>query len=462
MKTVTDRNGVRYELTHQIGRGGQGAVWAVKGGRLAVKIVPGGNEARRDRLRNQLSYVRRLPLASLCLAKPLELLREPHTGYVMELLRDMQPIEKLFVPDRGASPTVEWYLRGGSLRRRLTLLGRTAQVLAQLHGKGLAYEDPSPQNVFVSSDSEQHEVWLIDTDNLQYDSAPGLAVFTPGYGAPELVDRKAGASTLSDSYAFAVIAHQTLVLAHPFVGDRVNDGPPELEEQAFAGELPWIDDPHDDSNRAQFGVPRGWVLSKRLSELFEREFCAGRSDPRARPGMSEWAERLYTAADSNLTCPKCAATYYFDQETCPWCDEVRPAFAVARFLLFDPKANDGAGGCVQRPQGEKKAPRVVGHGLVAEGDLLTISRRLAFGTSDGPIHEPVVSVKLKGNRLRIRSLDGARYRLVGAASGKESEVGEAEKTLAFIKQRQPWTLHFGKSDTLHRVVSFSLRSRGEA
>ena len=36
-----DQNGVRYELGELLGRGGQGAVYAVKGGRLAVKLVAG-------------------------------------------------------------------------------------------------------------------------------------------------------------------------------------------------------------------------------------------------------------------------------------------------------------------------------------------------------------------------------------------------------------------------------------
>jgi len=47
-RTVTDQNGIRYELTALLGRGGQGAVYAIKGGRLAVKIVVGGNQTSRE------------------------------------------------------------------------------------------------------------------------------------------------------------------------------------------------------------------------------------------------------------------------------------------------------------------------------------------------------------------------------------------------------------------------------
>src|SRR6266446_8136535 len=64
----------------------------------------------------------------------------------------------------------------------------------------------------------------------------------------------------------------------PYSRYMVNDGEPELEEQAFAGFFPWIDDPEDDRNRARFGVPRAWVLSPRLVETFLRTFGQGRTD----------------------------------------------------------------------------------------------------------------------------------------------------------------------------------------
>ena len=97
-KSVIDVNGIRYELAHLLGRGGQGAVYAVKGGRLAVKLVAGRGPNGRERIRNHLTHIRRLPLRDLALAKPLEMLRPPHTGYVMELLTGMVPIKSLLAP----------------------------------------------------------------------------------------------------------------------------------------------------------------------------------------------------------------------------------------------------------------------------------------------------------------------------------------------------------------------------
>ncbi|HPQ71350.1 MAG TPA: serine/threonine protein kinase [bacterium] len=460
IRTVVDSNGVRYDLIGVLGRGGQGAVYAVKGGRLAVKLIAGGNQINREKLRNQLMHVRRLPLQELALAKPLEMLRPPYTGYVMELLTGMIPLKAIVFPPKGISPSKEWYISSGGLRRRLLLLGRTANLLAQLHAKGLAYSDPSLANIFISKDCEAHEVWLIDTDNLQYESTPRKerhGVFTPGYGAPELVAGKSGVTTLTDVYAFAVLAFHCLTLAHPFIGNMVDNGEPDLEEQAFAGLLPWIDDPDDDRNRAHFGIPRHWILSSRLVETFAQTFCSGRVDPKARPSITEWMERLYAAADATITCPSCSASYFFTQPQCPWgCGATRPDFATAVFHLWDPHFGP-EGGVLTKPKAEKSQPVLVGHGAVSDGQTFLITRRLAFGITSGLVNEPVVSVTLSGDRIKLKSLDGNTYVLISPSGKQKTEIDQREKALRIVERQESWRLHFGDESTLHRVVSFELR-----
>ena len=457
-KSVADVNGVRYELVELLGRGGQGAVYAVKGGRLAVKIVAGRGQKQRERMRNQLTHVRRLPVGDLCLAKPLEMLRPPHTGYVMELLTGMAPIKRLLAPPKGDTASVEWYLRSGGLRRRLLVLGRTARVLAQLHGKGLAYSDPSPANIFISEDPAFAEVWFIDTDNLRYESAPSslAGVYTPGYGAPELVQGSSGITTLTDVHAFAVIAFQALALAHPFVGDLVNEGEPELEEQAFGGLLPWIGDAEDDRNRASFGVPREWVLSARLEDAFQRTFGAGRLAPSERPGAAEWAERLFAAADATMRCPDCGGTFYFNRSLCTWCDTVRPTFATAVVHLWDP-GHGASGGLLTKPQRGTARPVIVGHGAVTSANAFTVTRRLAFDQMGPGADEPVVEASLIKDRISIRSLDGEEYPLFSASGGRHTVVSDRPQKVRLTSGQASWRLHFGDRSRLHRVVSFELR-----
>lgn len=458
MKSVVDVNGVRYELTELLGRGGQGAVYAVKGGRLAIKIFSGRGHLQRERIRNQLIHVRRLPVGELALAKPLEMLRPPHTGYVMELLTGMVPIKRLISAPRGEALGVKWYLSTGGLRRRLMVLARTAHLLAQIHGKGLAYSDPSPANIFISDDPSFSEVWFIDTDNLRYESAPGALanVFTPGYGAPELVQGRSGITTLTDVHAFAVIAFQTLALAHPFIGDLVNDGAPELEEQAFAGLLPWIDEPGDDRNRAGFGVPRDWVLSPRLIEIFQKTFGAGRQVPSQRPGAAEWAERLFSAADATIRCPDCGGTFYFKHSRCPWCDAHRPPYALVIFHLWDPAQGD-SGGVLTKPQKGSARPVIVGHGAVTATAPFTVTRRLAFDVMGAGTDEPVVEVSLSGDRISLRCLDGKEYSLCSVSSDRQTLVSDRPQKVRLAAGQASWRLHFGDKGRLHRVLSFELR-----
>jgi serine/threonine protein kinase len=101
------------------------------------------------------------------------------------------------------------------------VLSAVAEVLARLHGKGLAYGDPSPANLLIPPNPvDEPNVFLIDADNLRaFAQAGSHYIFTPGYGAPEVVTGQHGISTLSDAHAFAVIAYKVLTTNHPFVGE---------------------------------------------------------------------------------------------------------------------------------------------------------------------------------------------------------------------------------------------------
>lgn len=462
-KTVVDANGIAYELGELLGRGGQGAVYRVKGGRVAVKLVSGTGQRDRERMRNRLTHVRRLPVEELRLARPIELLRPPHVGYVMELLTGMAPIKTLMGPPKGEQPGVEWYTRSGGLRRRLLVLARAAHILAQLHGKGLAYSDPSPDNIFISEDPTRAEVRFIDSDNLCYQSSPSGkgGIFTPGYGAPELVQGRSGVTTLTDAHAFAVIAFQVLVLAHPFIGDSVDAGEPELEEKALAGHLPWIDDASDDRNRASFGVAREWVLSNRLRGMFEQTFGPGRATPEERPSAASWAERLFAAADATLHCASCGGTFYLNAKRCVWCDAARPTFATAALHLWDPGLGP-KGRVLTEPRGGQDRPIVVGQCAVGPKAPLLITRRLAFDEQGLGAETPVIEASLSGDRLSIQSLDRQSYPLCSATGHQETVVSERPQAIPLVRGQASWSLHLGEMTRLHRVLSFALRPGGDS
>lgn len=454
---VTSIHGVRYALGRELGRGGQGAVFAIGNERLAVKLLDERSPQRRERLRDQLAMVARLPLDGLAVARPIDQLRPPHVGYVMELFTGMVPLGSLLRPPKGAGGVTQWYADGGSLGRRLRLLAHVAEAVSALHGRGLVYTDLSPNNVFVSKSTDDHEVRLIDVDNLHAATTTGRSVYTPRYGAPEVVRQTGLPSTLADAYAFAVLAFETLALVHPLLGDAVRDGEPELEEKALRGELPWIDAPTDDRNRSSDGIPRELVVSQVLQQDFQCAFGPGLSCPAERPGLTTWAEHLHTAADRTVVCRSCSSSYFAPSRTCPWCDASRPDCLVASVALWDPQRRERTGGSVGKRAGivatAEGGERLLYHVVVSEGRPTRLTKRVTHGTSD---NTPTLRLEFAQGRVTVVPLVEGRLSLV-SSDGKCRPLKE-QVDLPVSSGHVSWRIHFGDRDQLHRVIRLDLRA----
>lgn len=327
-RTVLDQHGQSYELTGPIGEGGQGIVCTTNYPNVLVKVTRAVTEEKRASWTNKIRALMRQPLEGLPIAHPLALITHPQPGYVMELMDGLAPMTELMqvatdslMSDDGLSG----YVKTGGLLRRLKMLARLARVLAELHGRGLAYGDLSPANVFASKSLEYAEVWLIDADNIASQSRDGQqGVFTPDYGAPEILRGESGINTLTDSWSFAVMAYRILTLVHPLKGDVVLESEPEREEAALRGELPWVDHPTDRSNASLKGLPREDTLNTPLRALFERCFNAGLNSPGDRPSLSEWAEAFEAATGHCDQCESCGSTFFYTlKHICPFCDYVQ-------------------------------------------------------------------------------------------------------------------------------------------
>lgn len=465
---VTSIHGSLYPLGPKLGRGGQGAVYAVQGANRAVKIYDISSPQASERLRDQLALVGRLPLENLAVSRPIEQLRAPHVGYVMELFTGMVPIHSLQHPPKGAAGIAEWYLSGGGLQRRLRLLARTAEVMSALHGRGLVYVDPSPHNIFVSEHAGAYEVRLIDMDNLRPASAAIRTLYTPGYGAPEIVRQTGVPSSLSDAYAFAVIAFETLALVHPLLGDAVRDGEPEWEEQALQGyspwandgrtRLPWIEDADDDSNRSSDGIPRAIVLSPKLKQDFSHSFGTGLSDPAARPGLARWAERLHKAADHTLICHRCSGSFYFNCRTCPWCDALRMPFIAVTVYLWDPERLHRCGGhveakpgIVRKPDGKKR--RKIDRLVFSMGQTIDLTERTTHGK---PHSTPTVRIETSTGRMAFSPLNDDHWLLIHKTSGRHKRLTRRRPERLRAEELADWELRTGYEDQIHRLLGFEI------
>ena len=145
-----------------------------------------------------------------------------------------------------------------------------------------------------------------------------------------MVRGEAQLSSLTDIWSFAVIAWQLLTHNHPFKGELVSNGPPEMEEAAMRGECPWINDAQDDANHCFVNLPPELIAHSVLPALFARCFEQGLLEPCERPGMAEWLEALSAVDECLFTCDGCGGSTLLAAEAesaaeavCFYCD--RPA-----------------------------------------------------------------------------------------------------------------------------------------
>ncbi len=316
LKNVVDAQHNSYDIDRQIGEGGQGKIFLLKDGRHIVKLFT--NRRSITSLKSDINYLIQLGLDKRHYAVPLREVISPVSGYIAEFASGMVPIYSLKWNEQEEDFDA-WYKSTGNTMKRYRVLSRLAYILRKLHGKSLTYCDLSPNNIFVSSTPDESEVFLIDMDNVRHRTGITHNIFTPFYGAPEIVTNADANTPFSDCFSFAVIAYELLTASHPFIGDYV-DEEADREELALAGKIPWVDDSKDSINARSTGIPSSIFISRRLMDLFHRTFEDGLNEPEKRPDMLEWYEALEQSLDEMLTCPECGIVYpYYNDKACTRC-----------------------------------------------------------------------------------------------------------------------------------------------
>ena len=456
---VQDDRGTVYELSEKLAEGGQGVVLRTRhDSRLLVKVSKWPDSDPRTRAwQRQIEVVHRMPIVEndLPIAMPMALIVKPRAGYVMELMEGLVPLEDLLIQAQEAfnqGNGLQGFVASGGLERRLRLLARLARVMAKVHGLAIAHGDLSPKNVFVSSSHEHAQVWLIDCDNLSYAVRnSSLQLYTPDYGAPELLRGEAGVSTYTDVWSFAVMAFQLLAALHPFKGGEMVDQDSELETPALRGELPWVDHPDDERNRACMGVSRDLVCTPALQELFDRCFRVGVINAEERPVMSEWAEVLEAAAAQQVLCSTasegCGSTFLWNAAlVCPFCDTRHAAGTAVRLSHFVVAPLSELGEDAKPP--DRWIPTNF-HQVIAQQPVEL--KAAPPGTGNYSESELVATAWIDGDELVVRPASSANVLFQASGSSKLVPV---PRRFSLPRNSVPHALHFGGAAHIHDAWRF--------
>lgn len=216
----------RFRVTHQLGRGGMGTVWAAEdegtARAVALKVLREGHAdgAARRMLREALAG---------------QAIDHPNVAPVREVieLADGSPV---LVMDRLYGETLAARLR----RRHVLTLAEAARVLlpvmsavAAAHHRGIVHRDIKPENVFLVEEAGREPVVKVldfgiakvtssgALDESEASTETGALLGTPFYMSPEQVFGERDVDHRADIWAIGLVAYECLSGVLPTRADRV-------------------------------------------------------------------------------------------------------------------------------------------------------------------------------------------------------------------------------------------------
>lgn len=348
MQLVSSK-GITYEVSRQLGMGGEGAAYLLGGGSgLVAKIY------HKPLLNTQIEKLRIMaamcdPDLLSCAAWPTDLVsrageRRP-CGFIMPLAAGSE-LHEIYGPAsrRQKIPLATW--------EHLIIVARNAaSVFDIFHQRGVVIGDVNEKNLLVRDNGH---VVLVDCDSCQlsrngrvYPCRVGVPLYTP----PELQgERLASVQRLPthDAFGLAVLIFQLLFMGrHPYAGvmrkaqwmplengDAIRRGLYAYGRNARASGI------HPPPN----SLPAAAVTAE-MQELFERSFSVGPAPPSVRPSAAQWMRALDELRRTLVTCRKESSHRHAGHASlCPWCSLstssgihffVRVSFARFDFSTLD-------------------------------------------------------------------------------------------------------------------------------
>jgi serine/threonine-protein kinase len=214
----------RYRLLAKLGAGGMGSVWRAHDTRLdaevAIKVIApefaGSGEAV---ARFQREAQAAAAIRSTYVVQILDHGLDGDTPFIaMELLHGESLAKRLARVGR-LEPVVA-----------VRLLGHVARALELAHARGIVHRDMKPDNIFLVEEGKEVIGKVLDFGVAKHDSAlapinglqtpTGMILGSPFYMSPEQANGQR-VDSLSDIWAFAVIACECLAGRRPFSGETL-------------------------------------------------------------------------------------------------------------------------------------------------------------------------------------------------------------------------------------------------
>ncbi|HWG78578.1 MAG TPA: hypothetical protein VN681_02325 [Stellaceae bacterium] len=331
-----DASGRALSLGAELGRGGEGSVFALPGrDDLVAKLYhhpPSAEKAAKIVAMAKLGSERLLKLA----AWPTSAIHSggrggPVVGFLMPRIQGHKPAFNLYSPKLRLQefPSAGWAFL-------IHAAANAARAFAVIHDGGHVIGDVNHGNLVVAPDAT---VKLIDCDSFQVSAGKqrwfcdvGVSTHQP----PEfqsLTSYKGVARTPNhDNFGLAVIVFQLLFMArHPFSGRYLGSGDMPIERAIRDYRFAY----GANALKLQMKPPPGSLgldgVTRKVAELFERAFAPHGSREGARPKPEEWIAALGELARGLR---KCAANpaheYLASAGKCPWCE----IEATGGFVLF--------------------------------------------------------------------------------------------------------------------------------
>ncbi len=316
-RIVRDVDGREYHVTAVLNKGGQGIVYRTAEDFLIKVNTSADKEQYGERYRWLKKKGALLPKET-CIAFPIAILEAPYIGYVMKEAKGHVSLNDYVEKPEEIEDIWDWYFNAaGGLSKRLQIGIRLAKSLRYLHINGYAYVDISPGNIFTAR--EKNSLAIIDSDNITSGVYKPLIDGTNFYMAPEIGNRTAAASTLTDTYSYAVLLFQMLTTCHPFIGDDAENANPEwVQESVDKGRMIYIGDPDSRENKNSNFENTRIFLTEELAELFRRTFVEGKLDSSKRPTLMEFMKACIHARNMVIQCDHagCDGEYYYAGKEC--------------------------------------------------------------------------------------------------------------------------------------------------